>query len=67
MRKEKSRHSGRNQRTTIFMTETLSHNLDLLALETGKTRAELVRDGIAYILEKHGYPADQKVTFTINK
>jgi hypothetical protein len=54
-------------RTTIFLTDVLDHNLDLLALETGKPKGELIRDGISRILEDHQYRPDRKAVFSVQK
>ena len=55
------------QRTTIFLTDVLDHNLDLLALETGRHKGELIRDGISRILVEHNYRPDQKASFSVHK
>ena len=54
-------------RTTIFLTDVLDHNLDLLALETGKPKGELIRDGIARVLRDYQYSPDQKAVFSVQK
>ncbi len=54
-------------RTTIFLTDVLDHNLDLLALETGRPKGDLIRDGVSRILRDHQYQTDQKAVFKVQK
>jgi predicted DNA-binding protein len=54
-------------RTTIFLTDVLDHNLDLLALETGRPKGDLIRDGISKILVEYNYRPNQKAVFTVEK
>jgi predicted DNA-binding protein len=71
MRKERTASAGSSdhyaKRTTIFLTSVMDHNLDLLALETGKPKGELIREGISKVLTEHEYRVDQKATFTVQK
>lgn len=51
---------GKPARTTIFMTEALSFNLDLFALKSGKPKGEIVREAVTQYLEKAGLEPERK-------
>jgi len=65
MKKEKSSAVEPNgykpARTTIFLTEALSFNLDLHALEARRPKGEIVRDAIAAYLKKRGCESPHEI------
>jgi len=73
MRKDRRRRNSRDQapagpvdhgeeltRTTIFLTENLSRNLDLLAIQEGKSKGELIREVMSRYLREHGFHPDRR-------
>jgi predicted DNA-binding protein len=52
-------------RTTIFLTDVLDHNLDLLCLESGRPKGDLIREGIERVLVEHGYDPKVKATLKV--
>lgn len=63
---ESKDHTPKPTRTTIFLNDVLDHNLDLLALQTGKHKGELIREGIRQVLQQHHYRPDQKASFHVS-
>jgi hypothetical protein len=52
-------------RTTCFLSEAQDYNLDVLALNCGKSKGTLIREGIAMVLRHYGLPEDSRVEFRI--
>ena len=52
-------------RTTCFLSEAQDYNLDVLALNSGKSKGNLIREGIAMVLKHYGLPEDSRVEFRI--
>jgi hypothetical protein len=52
-------------RTTVFLTDVLNYNLDLLALKTNLPKGEHVRRAIAEYLERQGLNPHKKPKVTI--
>jgi hypothetical protein len=50
----------------VFLTDVQDHNLDLLALQVGKPKGELIREGISQVLEKYHYRSDRKASFNVS-
>jgi hypothetical protein len=48
-------------RTTCFLSQTQDYNLDVLALHSGKSKGNLIREGIAMVLKQNGFPDNDRV------
>jgi hypothetical protein len=44
------------KRTTVFLPEELKADLQRIAVRTGRTQADLIRDGVARVCEEYGEP-----------
>ena len=47
-------------RTTLFLGDNLSRNLDLLAIQGGKSKGELIREVMADYLRSKGFKPDRR-------
>ena len=54
-------------RFTVILTEIQIYNLGILILETGKSKADLIKEEVDLVLKKHDYPIDKKVKFIVTK
>src|SRR5215472_7207476 len=48
-------------RTTCFLSEAQDYNLDVLALHSGKSKGNLIREGIVMVLKQYGFPEHDRV------
>jgi hypothetical protein len=52
-------------RTTVFLTDILTENLDALSLQTGESKAVLVRQALADFLESRGLQPHRRPKVTV--
>lgn len=53
-------------RTTIFLPEVLDENLDCLSMQTGESRATIVRLALAQYMLNQGYDPYKKPKITVS-
>ena len=44
------------RRTTIYLPEDLKASIERLAAEEGRSEAELIREGVRWVVRQHGNP-----------
>lgn len=58
--------NGTLNRTTIFLPDVLDENLDCLSLQTGESRATIVRLALAQYMLQQGYDPYKKPKITVS-
>jgi hypothetical protein len=58
--------TGTLNRTTIFLPEVMTANLDCLALQIGESKATIVRHALANYMQTYGYDPYRKPKITVS-
>lgn len=52
------------KRTTVYLPDELKRGLERIARAEGRSEAQLIRDGVRQVIERHGAPRPRIPLFT---